>query len=121
MKTVEELLKDKLIDEFVEGCITQAVLEEDLYRRAVLKWGRSVQVDWAIEEMAELTQALCKSKRVERRKDWLFNVYEEMADVQIMLDTLIIAFSGENIVEMYKAQKLDRLERRLEQKPGMEK
>jgi hypothetical protein len=133
MRTVEGFLKDELIDKFVEGYISRAAFEEglrdirmavkpeeDLYRRAVLKWGRPIQVDWAIEEMAELTQALCKSKRNGRQKDWIYNIYEEMADVQIMLDTLRIVFNAGSMVEQYKIQKLDRLERRLEAKPGME-
>lgn len=90
--------------------------ERDLYRKAISTWGCVAQVDMAIEEMAELMQAISKSKRDTKTKNWLFNVYEEIADVEIMLDQLKIVYGDCNMVAMFKIQKLERLEKRLELK-----
>ena len=63
-----------------------------------------------IEEMAELTKALCKVKRVScaaEAKAVLENVVEEMADVQIMLDQLRIIFHRST--EEAEEAKLERL------------
>ena len=66
-----------------------------LLDRAITAYGAPAQMDMAVEEMAELTKALCKVKRVScaaEAKAVLENVVEEMADVQIMLDQLRIIF-----------------------------
>ena len=58
-----------------------------LLDRAITAYGAPAQIDMAVEEMAELTKALCKVKRVScaaEAKAVLENVVEEMADVQIM-------------------------------------
>lgn len=60
-----------------------------LLDRAITTYGVPAQMDMAVEEMAELTKALCKVKRVScaaEAKAALENAVEEMADVQIMLD-----------------------------------
>lgn len=85
-----------------------------LLDRAITAYGAPAQIDMAVEEMAELTKALCKVKRVScaaEAKAVLENVVEEMADVQIMLDQLRIIFhrSTEEIEEA----KLERLAGRL--------
>ena len=69
----------------------------------------------AVEEMAELTKALCKVKRVScaaEAKAALENAVEEMADVQIMLDQLRIIF-GRSTAEA-EEYKLERLKKRLD-------
>lgn len=68
----------------------------------------------AVEEMAELTKALCKVKRVScaaEAKAALENAVEELADVQIMLDQLRIIF-GRSTAEI-EEDKLRRLLRRI--------
>lgn len=85
-----------------------------LLERAITTYGAPAQMDMAVEEMAELTKAICKVKRVSctaEAKAVLENVVEEMADVQIMLDQLRIIFhrSTEEIEEA----KLERLAGRL--------
>lgn len=85
-----------------------------LLDHAITAYGAPAQMDMAVEEMAELTKALCKVKRVScaaEAKAVLENVVEEMADVQIMLDQLRIIFhrSTEEIEEA----KLERLAGRL--------
>lgn len=72
-------------------------------------------LDMAVEEMAELTKAICKIKRAQAGCEVtaaIGNVIEEMADVQIMLDQLRIIFhrSTEEIEEA----KLERLKNRLD-------
>lgn len=86
-----------------------------LLDRAITAYGALAQMDMAVEEMAELTKALCKVKRVScaaEAKAVLENVVEEMADVQIMLDQLRIIF-GRSTAED-EEYKLERLKKRLD-------
>ena len=61
----------------------------EIYQQAIETYGKDAQLKMAIEEMAELTQAICKSFR---GKDNLDNIIEEIADVEIMLAQLKIIF-----------------------------
>ena len=86
-----------------------------LLDRAITAYGAPAQMDMAVEEMAELTKAICKVKRVScaaEAKAALENVVEEMADVQIMLDQLRIIF-GRSTAET-EEYKLERLKKRLD-------
>lgn len=88
-----------------------------VYRDAIDYYGEKNQVDVAVEEMAELTQALMKERRCDeewRRPDLRVHVAEEMADVEIMLEQLKIIFKNEEAVEQWKGAKVERLERRLD-------
>lgn len=88
--------------------------EAKILQDAVRIYGADSQIGVAIEEMSELTKALCKHRRAEREgkldalhvRDVLF----EMADVQIMLNQLRLIFGDDVEEEIYK---LERLERRL--------
>lgn len=85
-----------------------------LLDRAITTYGAPAQMDMAVEEMAELTEALCKVKRVScaaEAKAALENAVEELADVQIMLDQLRIIF-GRSTAEI-EEEKLRRLLRRI--------
>lgn len=85
-----------------------------LLDRAITTYGAPAQMDMAVEEMAELTKALCKVKRVScaaEAKAALENAVEELADVQIMLDQLRIIF-GRSTAEI-EEDKLRRLLRRI--------
>lgn len=81
-----------------------------LLDRAITAYGAPAQMDMAVEEMAELTKALCKVKRVScaaEAKAVLENVVEEMADVQIMLDQLRIILGRSTAeAEEYKPERL---------------
>lgn len=79
-----------------------------VYQRAINRWGKPLQKAMAIEEMAELTQAIVKDMR---GKD--SNVEEEIADVKIMIRQLEEMYNKEAIQEWEKA-KLERLEKILE-------
>lgn len=80
------------------GFIT--ALNQSVLDQAIYIYGAETQTDIAIEEMSELTKALLKFRRAEkapkehdlerRRQD----VYEEIADVIIMLAQLIMIYNG---------------------------
>ena len=85
-----------------------------LLDRAITTYGAPAQMDMAVEEMAELTKAICKIKRAQAGCEVtaaIGNVIEEMADVQIMLDQLRIIF-GRSTAEI-EEDKLRRLLRRI--------
>ena len=67
-----------------------------LLDRAITTYGAPAQMDMAVEEMAELTKAICKVKRAQAGAEMgaaVENVVEEIADVQIMLDQLRLIFA----------------------------
>lgn len=73
------------------------------------------QMNMAVEEMAEVTKAICKIKRAQAGCEVtaaIGNVIEEMADVQIMLDQLRIIFHRST--EEVEEAKLERLKNRLD-------
>lgn len=77
---------------------------------AAIDWyGITPQVDMAIEEMAELTKALCKIKRGWSEEAFA-NIREEIADVQIMLDQMRLIYGQTAEIE---TAKLARLQRRI--------
>ena len=88
--------------------------KQQLYRAAWKHWGAEAQIDMIIEEMAELTQALLKT----RRNGVVFSaaVFEEMADVSICFEQLLMEIEHlEKPKDFYKhkEQKLLRLKERL--------
>ena len=90
--------------------------------RAIATYGEVSQINKAIEEMAELTKALCKFRGAEApcEKDAAIgNIIEEMADVQIMLDQLKIIFKHD--IEPMQRFKLQRLNQRIEWREGNKK
>lgn len=95
--------------------------DERIMRQAIETYGVQAQCDVAIEEMAELTKAIVKIRRVaddyEKTQAALDNLLEEIADVDIMIDQLKI-MRGPKRVEEYRRKKLERLERRLNDELG---
>ncbi len=86
----------------------------ELLKAAIRFYGEPAQIDMAIEEMSELTKALCKVKRARDTAgitETSSNVVEEIADVQIMLDQLRIIFGRDAAAE--EEAKLERLTDRL--------
>lgn len=59
--------------------------ENNIYSMALMKWGRQAQMQMMIEEMAELTKAICKLCREGNQHLLKKAVIEEIADVDIML------------------------------------
>ena len=90
---------------------------EELYKTAVDYWGVPAQVDMCIEEMSELTKAICKWKRtldMTKEPDAVRHIAEEVADVEIMLEQMKMIFSIDEQVNIEKDFKLIRLKERLE-------
>ena len=87
--------------------------EARILENAVVCYGPAAQIDMMIEEMSELTKALCKFKRALPGSTVdmeIESVLEEMADVQIMLNQMALIFGDFNEWEITK---LERLEERL--------
>lgn len=90
--------------------------DERIMQQAIETYGVQAQCDVAVEEMAELTKAIMKIRRVAddygKTQAARENLLEEIADVDIMIDQLKI-MCGPKQVEEYRKKKLERLERRL--------
>jgi len=89
-------------------------------KRAVDTYGKKMQMVVCIEEMAELQKELSKAIR---GKGNVLALAEEIADVKIMLEQLPYILVGaedmnsfEDTVLMYRGQKINRLEERLNDK-----
>lgn len=87
---------------------------EELYAHAINKWGVDSQMEMAVEECAELIQALQKLKRVDPANQFLVDgqiekIASEVADVEIMCEQLRHIF-GDTTVDKHRQQKLLRLE-----------
>lgn len=81
----------------------------DLCAEAVDVYGEEAQTWMAVEEMAELTNAIAKHRRGRVTNE---DVCEEIADVVIMMIQLAAIF-GPDAVNDYLEQKIDRLDIRL--------
>lgn len=78
---------------------------EKLCQEALKIWGAEMQEWIAIEEMAELTNALAKYRR---GRNNLHDIVTEIADVQIMMTQLQLCF-GKEEVDHERNRKLIRL------------
>ena len=81
-----------------------------LCRRALRAWGAEMQSVVAAEELSELQKELCKSVRGEDNAD---AIAEEIADVQIMLEQMLLLHDCRDAVDEWRRRKLERLEQRL--------
>jgi len=84
-----------------------------LYEQAILTWGVQPQLDMLDEEVGELLAAIHKHKR-NRVTDK--DVITELADVSIMVEQMSILFGGYEEFVKEKNYKLERLEKRLNEK-----
>lgn len=87
-------------------------ISDDIYEKAVNKFGKTPQLIMAMEEMSELIQGLSKDIRGKRNED---NISEEIADVEIMLAQLKIIYQNDVEVEKWKTDKLFRLQAKIEE------
>ena len=89
------------------------VSDEEILQDAINTYGRNSQINIAMEELAELIQALSKFNR--DTSDWntVDNISEEMADVIIMLSQLEIIFDNSEDIDTYIDNKLKRLYNRI--------
>ena len=78
-------------------------------------WGYDAQARMAIEEMSELTKALCKYERFGKEnapQEIKDNILEELADVHNMIAQLEMYFGKEEI-EKIRLQKIECTEKLL--------
>lgn len=87
-------------------------IPDDIYEKAVIKFGKTPQLIMAMEEMSELIQALSKDIRGKHNEN---NISEEIADVEIMLAQLKIIYQNDAEVKKWKTDKLFRLQARIEE------
>ncbi len=86
--------------------------QRKVLQSALDEYGIRNQTDIAIEEMAELTKAIIKCRR-ENTEIVFDNLFEEIADVLIMLEQLRMHY-GEVHINNIINQKIDRLKKRIE-------
>lgn len=71
-------------------------VDTEILNKAIDHYGKSGQIDKAIEEMSELTKALLKERYARMTNNHLAeidNVCEELADAVIMLNQLVLIFT----------------------------
>lgn len=101
--------------------------EFKIMQEAIDHYGEDSQLDMAIEEMSELTKAICKYKRAVKErerdichstaKDVIFakgDIVEEIADVLVMLEQLMMIFDCEERMSAIASKKIDRLKWRMD-------
>lgn len=99
----------------------EELMDKEVLQKAINKYGASKQMDMCIEEMSELTKAICKIKRELASEEGFTkeetqnNLYEEIADVSIMLEQVNMMFECEDEVNKQIEYKINRLKERLEQ------
>lgn len=84
--------------------------KQDLFETVITKFGFDAQKAMAVEECAELINALCKEKRGRATDD---DIITEIADVQIMCEQLAIIY-GKEKVRQERLRKLLRLHKRIQ-------
>ena len=82
----------------------------NIFSAAIKTWGAEVQTLIIMEEMAELQKELCKHSR---GADNRAAIAEEIADVQIMLEQMMILHDCIGLTKAYREEKIKRLEERI--------
>ena len=86
------------------------------FNQSIIKCGEEPQCRQAMEECAELIQAINKCIRYPDRKDCHNNLIEEIADVEIMLYQLKVMFNiDDDQVFAFKVEKAKREQERLKE------
>lgn len=109
--------------------ILREIYKTDQRFRIADHFGLEVQLQQLVEEMSELTQAICKHKRKNGEGQPLSdmvtyrhveeNLIEELADVKLVLDQVIFLLAVDEDVQEIMKQKIERtLERIGEQNAG---
>ena len=90
--------------------------ENHILQAALTIYGPDMQKIVAIEELSELQKELCKSMRC---ADNVGQIAEEIADVQIMLDQMVMLFGCSEETEKWRADKKERLKMRRASVPSV--
>lgn len=88
------------------------MIEEEIFKKCLEKWGLQSQILMLAEEASELTQASLKvcRKIVENP---LENLAEEIADTELMIDEINFYLSLKPMISKFRQEKLERLEKTL--------
>ena len=108
---IKELSADA--NAMVKAINAKAALDEadrTVLSKALETYGAEAQTLMVFEEFAELQKELCKEAR---GKDNLMEIAEEIADVQIMLEQMIILHNCADAVKGFRIAKLCRLSEKL--------
>ena len=84
------------------------IMNKTIYKEALDLWGFDTQLEMIVEECAELIHAI---KKYKRDKCGVYDVIEECADVEIMLEQMREVFNSE--IENCKLMKIERLKNRI--------
>jgi hypothetical protein len=95
--------------------------EEDLFKQAWTKWGSIPQMMMLVEECSELQKAVLKALRkldyissdISKDAEIEASIVEEIADVQIMIDQLVLILKLKDKVMIARESKINRLQMRL--------
>lgn len=85
----------------------------DVYAKALKKWGVEMQATVAIEEMSEVIKEITKAMRGELNREHLA---EEIADATIMLEQISQIYNINASVSSWVDYKIASLKRRVENK-----
>lgn len=77
------------------------------FEQAIQAWGSHAQIRQLIEEMAELTTALCHYERTMTNEDFA-KVLEEMGDVELCLEQAKHIFGFEHLITDFIIAKVKR-------------
>lgn len=100
--------------EFIINDKSIAVSDEEILQDAINTYGRDSQINIAMEELAELIQALSKFNRDNSDLSTVDNISEEMTDVIIMLSQLEMIFGNSKDIKAFIHSKLKRLHDRIQ-------
>jgi hypothetical protein len=89
------------------------MIPQEILDKIIERWGVDSQIDKAIEEMSELTQALLKLRSATiHKKDFTAeedHVCEEIADVSLMMEQLRRTIFPSTQIEKWEEFKIDRV------------
>jgi len=86
--------------------------EQEILQKAIQTWGKEAQVLMVLEEMAELQKEILKN--INRGKENLAEMVDEITDVEIMLTQLKMIYGVTDQVQNHRPEKLEKIEKRLE-------
>lgn len=91
--------------------------EKEVLNNAIEIYGKKPQIIKAVEELSELSQALCKymNRDCFRDNKLVAHIIEEIADVEVMTTQLKMIFDCKENVDKTKEFKINRLNNRLEE------
>lgn len=90
-------------------------IKEQVFKQSIEIYGKEAQSRQAMEECAELIQAINKCLRYPSKEECKNNLIEEICDVEIMLYQLKVMFNiDDDQVLAFKVEKAKREQERLE-------